>query len=181
MQRTPVASLDRATAVAEARVPGKLLQNPLEPGAAPLDRRQLRTRRLLRPQDQYRAPLRRRNPRASQHIDPHLKAAFPVAKRDGLTARRHIATHEDEMDCCAFLVVSAMAPCLLYKAEDGSVTVEIKKTAQHASEKSQKIHSKRWTRFALAHYDAQAAVAIFIASTQIAYLGGPEPRETNRR
>lgn len=80
-----------------------------------------------------------------------------------------------------FLVVSAMAPCLLCKAEDGSVTGEIKKPAQHAAEKSQKFIPSVGLASHWRIQNAQASVAILIASTQVAHLGGPEARETNRR
>ena len=57
IRQTLAVGRDRATPVPEARAPAKLVQNHLEPGAAPLDRRQLPTHLRSRPRDQQpRAP-----------------------------------------------------------------------------------------------------------------------------
>jgi hypothetical protein len=50
-----------------------------------------------------------------------------------------------------FLFVSAMAPWLLCKADDGSVMGEMKRPAQNASKKSQKTHLEHRSRVTLAH------------------------------
>jgi hypothetical protein len=70
---------DRATPVAEARVPGTLLQNHPEPGTALVDRRHRQTHRRL-PQERLRGKHRRQNRRASRDNDHivNLKEVHPV-------------------------------------------------------------------------------------------------------
>ena len=125
---------DRATLVAEARVPRKLLQNHLEPGAAVLDRRQLPTHLRLRPRDQRRARLRRRNPRASQHINLHLKAAFPVAKEKIMRNAKRCYLSKDMMRRVALvtLIAVGLVPSFCI-AEDGSVSGEKKYSSSEAA------------------------------------------------
>ena len=124
------------TPVPEAQVPGKLLQNLLEPGAAPLDRRHgLRPTHLrLRPRDQRRALLPPRNPRASQHINLHLKAAFPVAKEKIRCNGKPCYLSKDIMKRVALLTLIAvgLVPSLCI-AEDGSVSGEKKYSSSEAA------------------------------------------------
>ena len=80
IRRTLAGERDQATPAREARAPGKLLQNRLEPGAALLGHPPRLTRLHLCPRDQRRARRPLRNPGASQPIDLRLKAAFPAAK-----------------------------------------------------------------------------------------------------
>ena len=79
IRQTLAGERDPATAVPEARVPGKLLQKHPEAGTAPLDRPELPTHLRLRPRDQRRAH-RRQNRRASSDNDDvlNLKEAHPV-------------------------------------------------------------------------------------------------------
>jgi len=78
IRRTLAHGRDQATAVPEARAPGKL-QNHLEPGTAPVDRRLRPTHRRL-PQGRLRGKHRRQNRLASRDNDRvmNLKAALQV-------------------------------------------------------------------------------------------------------
>lgn len=123
------------TPVPGAQVPGKLLQNHLAPGAAALvDRRRLPTHLRLRPRDQRRVLLPPRNPRASQHINLRLKAAFPVAKEKIRCNGKPCYLSKGMMKRVALLTLIAVGfvPSLCI-AEDGSVSGEKKYSSSEAA------------------------------------------------
>jgi hypothetical protein len=93
IRRTLAGERERATSVPETRVPGKLLQNHLELGTAPVDHRQLPPLTCLRLLHPARLPPR--NPGASQPINLHSKAAFPVAKEKNRRNRKPCYLFED--------------------------------------------------------------------------------------
>src|SRR5438552_9656459 len=80
ISRTLAGARDPVTPVAEARAPGKLLQNHLEPGAALLDHRQLPTHLRLRRQDPRREHPRHLKLPVKQDnaVTRNLKEAHPV-------------------------------------------------------------------------------------------------------
>ena len=85
IRQTLVGERDRATAVPEARAPGKLLQNHLEPGTAPLDRRhRLRPTHRHLPQKRLRGKPRRQNRPASNGngAPMNLKEALQVVSEE---------------------------------------------------------------------------------------------------
>jgi hypothetical protein len=86
IRQTLAGGLDRATPVAEAAVPGKVVQNHLEPGIALLDRRHRPrpTRRRL-PQERLRGK-HRQNRRASHGNDHvvNLKEVLQVVRKKKL-------------------------------------------------------------------------------------------------